>query len=58
VRYTVPGIGEWWDNNGGDDFRIVLGPARSTPPATMSDAPFVNAAAFPLVSSRKCAAYH
>ena len=62
VRYTVPGIGEWWDNNGGDDFRILLGPARSTPawagPATMSDAPFVNIAAIPLVSSRKCTAYH
>jgi hypothetical protein len=24
VRYTVPGVGEWWDNNGGADFRIVL----------------------------------
>ncbi|KAI0246213.1 putative phosphatase regulatory subunit-domain-containing protein [Lactifluus subvellereus] len=60
VRYTVPGVGEWWDNNGGDDFRIVLGPARSPPPwagpAIMSDAPFVNAAAFPrwpLVASRR-----
>jgi len=24
VRFTVPGKGEWWDNNGGDNFRIVL----------------------------------
>lgn len=24
VRYSVPGVGEWWDNNGGDDFHIVL----------------------------------
>ena len=51
VRYTVPGVGEWWDNNGGHDFRIVLGPAGSAlpwaSPAIMSDAPFVNAAAFP-----------
>jgi len=24
VRFTVPGKGEWWDDNGGDNFRIVL----------------------------------
>jgi hypothetical protein len=24
VRFTVPGVGEWWDNNGGNNFRIVL----------------------------------
>lgn len=24
VRFSVPGVGEWWDNNGGDNFRIVL----------------------------------
>jgi len=24
VRFTVPGKGEWWDDNGGDSFRIVL----------------------------------
>jgi hypothetical protein len=24
VRFTTPGVGEWWDNNGGNDFRIVL----------------------------------
>ena len=29
VRYTVPGAGEWWDNNGGADFRVVLVPAKS-----------------------------
>jgi Carbohydrate/starch-binding module (family 21) len=61
VRYTVPRVGEWWDNNGGEDFRVVFGPtARSTIPswagsALMSDAPFVKAAAFPrwpLVVSR------
>ena len=27
VRFTAPGVGEWWDNNGGDNFRIVLAPA-------------------------------
>jgi len=27
VRYAVPGDGEWWDNNGGNDFRVVLAPA-------------------------------
>jgi Carbohydrate/starch-binding module (family 21) len=54
VRYTVPCVGEWWDNNGGEDFRVVFGPtARSTTPpswagsALMSDAPFVKAATFP-----------
>jgi hypothetical protein len=24
VRFTVPGEGEWWDNNGGDNFRVLL----------------------------------
>ncbi|KAH9169675.1 putative phosphatase regulatory subunit-domain-containing protein, partial [Lactarius sanguifluus] len=24
VHYAVPGTGEWWDNNGGADFRVVL----------------------------------
>jgi hypothetical protein len=24
LRYAVPGVGEWWDNNGGADFRVVL----------------------------------
>ena len=24
VRFTSPGVGEWWDNNGGKDFPIVL----------------------------------
>src|SRR6267142_207434 len=27
VRFTVAGAGEWWDNNGGEDFRIVLAPS-------------------------------
>ena len=26
VRYAVPDAGEWWDNNGGADFRAVLAP--------------------------------
>ncbi|KAH9054535.1 hypothetical protein EDB87DRAFT_1646648 [Lactarius vividus] len=30
VRYAVPGTGEWWDNNGGADFRAVLAP-KATP---------------------------
>jgi Carbohydrate/starch-binding module (family 21) len=29
VRYTVPGVGEWWDNNGGDNFRVVIGPPQA-----------------------------
>lgn len=32
VRYTVPGSGEWWDNNGGADFRVVLAPAKTLRP--------------------------
>ncbi|KAH9014367.1 hypothetical protein EDB83DRAFT_2680169 [Lactarius deliciosus] len=31
VRYAVPGTGEWWDNNGGADFRVVLAPKTPTP---------------------------
>jgi hypothetical protein len=27
VRFAVAGAGEWWDNNGGEDFRIVLRPS-------------------------------
>jgi hypothetical protein len=27
VRFSVGGAGEWWDNNGGENFRIVLGPS-------------------------------
>ncbi|KAN0136128.1 putative phosphatase regulatory subunit domain containing protein [Lactarius tabidus] len=34
VRYTVPGIGEWWDNNGGADFRIVLTAVHPAPPCS------------------------
>jgi hypothetical protein len=30
VRYAVSDAGEWWDNNGGANFRVVLAPA--TPP--------------------------
>ncbi|KAI9452881.1 putative phosphatase regulatory subunit-domain-containing protein, partial [Lactarius psammicola] len=37
VRYAVPGTGEWWDNNGGADFRIVLAP--KTPPSPPSPRP-------------------
>ena len=29
VRFAVADVGEWWDNNGGEDFRIVLGPASA-----------------------------
>ena len=32
VRFSVPGVGEWWDNNGGGDFRIVLASAESKTP--------------------------
>jgi hypothetical protein len=28
VRFSVPGVGEWWDNNGGNDFRVVLAHAH------------------------------
>lgn len=31
VRYTAPGVGEWWDNNGGHNFRIVLAHAARSP---------------------------
>jgi hypothetical protein len=36
VRFTAPGVGEWWDNNGGDNFPIVLthASAGSKVPAT------------------------
>jgi hypothetical protein len=27
VRFSVDGAGDWWDNNGGENFRIVLGPS-------------------------------
>lgn len=37
VRYAVPGVGEWWDNNGGADFRIVL--ALAPAPATLPRRP-------------------
>jgi len=37
VRYVVPGAGEWWDNNGGSDFRVVLNATAVRPaPATPS----------------------
>jgi hypothetical protein len=29
VRFTAPGVGEWWDNNGGNNFRIVLAHASA-----------------------------
>jgi hypothetical protein len=29
VRFTAPGVGEWWDNNGGNNFRIVLARASA-----------------------------
>jgi hypothetical protein len=33
VRYAVPDTGEWWDNNGGADFRVVLAPVTQPRPA-------------------------
>jgi hypothetical protein len=30
VRFTAPGVGEWWDNNGGDNFRVVLAHPQSS----------------------------
>jgi hypothetical protein len=32
VRYAVSGAGEWWDNNGGANFRVVLAPATQPRP--------------------------
>ncbi|KAI9443926.1 putative phosphatase regulatory subunit-domain-containing protein, partial [Lactarius indigo] len=35
VRYSVPGNtagNEWWDNNGGADFRVLLAPKSPPPP--------------------------
>jgi hypothetical protein len=29
VRFTAPGVGEWWDNNGGNNFRVVLAHASA-----------------------------
>lgn len=29
VCFTAPGVGEWWDNNGGNNFRIVLAHASA-----------------------------
>jgi Carbohydrate/starch-binding module (family 21) len=29
VRFSVDGAGEWWDNNGGENFRIVLGQSHA-----------------------------
>ena len=31
VRYAVSEVGEWWDNNGGADFRVVLAPVTQRP---------------------------
>jgi len=27
MHFAMADVGEWWDNNGSEDFRIVLGPA-------------------------------
>jgi hypothetical protein len=32
VRYAVSDAGEWWDNNGGANFRVVLAPATAPSP--------------------------
>jgi hypothetical protein len=29
VRFTAPGVGEWWDNDGGNNFGIVLAHASA-----------------------------
>ncbi|KAF8465582.1 putative phosphatase regulatory subunit-domain-containing protein [Russula ochroleuca] len=36
VRFSIPGVGEWWDNNGDNDFRIVLASAGSKTPGVGS----------------------
>jgi len=42
VRYSVPGSGDWWDNNGGADFRAVVAPPmlpRTAPRASSVPVP-------------------
>jgi hypothetical protein len=29
VRFTAPGVGEWWDNNGGNNFCIMFAHAST-----------------------------
>ncbi|KAI0260295.1 putative phosphatase regulatory subunit-domain-containing protein [Gloeopeniophorella convolvens] len=45
IRYAVPGSGEWWDNNGGENFRVELAPAAVRTGSGPSTAPFLTAAA-------------
>jgi hypothetical protein len=60
VRFSVPNVGKWCDNNGGDDF-CILRFSLSSPPvwaglASLSELPSVNAAAYfcgPLVITRR-----
>jgi hypothetical protein len=50
VRFSVPNVGKWCDNNGDDDFCVVRF-SPSSPPvwvglASLSESPSVNAAAY------------
>jgi len=45
VRLVIPGVGEWWDNNGGHNFCVVLAPAATGdqgPGTAVSGTTFMN----------------
>ena len=45
VRFTAPGVGEWWDNNGGGNFPIVLAHTSAGSRIEVSD--LISTAEFP-----------
>lgn len=51
ARYTSEGVGEWWDNNSGANYKVVVRRVSTPPPATTKAGRFAAAVPAPVTAS-------